>query len=65
MKVQLKFKELVKGGTEKTVIEINENTIAHLINDHALMKIIETESKIEKIKNKRYYLIGIEDIDED
>lgn len=65
MKLKAQFKEVGKNSTKTVIIEINDNVLAALFKNKLFDKIMFEERELEKKGKKRYYLKGIEDIDED
>lgn len=64
MKLKIKFKQVGTKTSKDVIIEVENETLATLIKDEIFTKIMEEEKKLETTYNKRYYLKGIEDIDE-
>lgn len=64
MKLKIKFKQVGTKTSKDVIIEVENETLATLIKDEIFIKIMEEEKNLETTYNKRYYLKGIEDIDE-
>lgn len=64
MKLKIKFKQVGTKTSKDVIIEVENETLATLIKDEIFTKIMEEEKNLETTYNKRYYLKGIEDIDE-
>lgn len=64
MKLKIKFKQVGAKAYKDVTIEVKDETLAALIKDEIFIKIMEKEKDLETTYNKRYYLKGIEDMDE-
>jgi hypothetical protein len=64
MKLKIKFKQVGAKASKDVIIEVEDESLAALIRDKIFIKIMEEEKDLEITYNKRYYLKGIEDIDE-
>lgn len=64
MKLKIKFKQEGTKASKNVIIEVEDKTLAALIKDKIFIKIMKEEKDLETTYNKRYYLKGIEDIDE-
>lgn len=64
MKVKLILKEVGKNNLKNVIIEMENETIITMLEENAFSRIIDEERDQEIKDNKRYYLKGIEDIDE-
>ena len=64
MKLKIKFQQTGTKVSKNVIIEVKNETLAALIKDEIFIKIMKEEKDLEITYNKRYYLKGIEDIDE-
>jgi hypothetical protein len=62
MKLKIKFAIGTGNDEYSTIIEVEEETLSHLIKDEIILKIFKEEKKLEKEYNKIMYIKGIEDI---
>lgn len=62
MKLKIKFAIGIRNDEYSTIIEVEEETLSHLIKDEIILKIFKEEKKLEKEYNKIMYIKGIEDI---